>query len=328
MKTFLGFIVFSMAILLGACRNGNEGPPPVKVDLETQATVVRTVQVSLSAEVSTSKQGLISRMPAGIKASYRVVGSKSDTRVDLPGTMFLDGKARVVFYNSALNRTSILLSSNMQADPYLSSINLSQLNVNAGLINSLNVTEQPFMTMTSSRFTTLATNMGAIVASASSADMPTQTMTSPTAAAPLMATRSLVSSGVTITQRMYFDVAVGAITRVDTTLNGQTQVETSTSTLLYTAVPGITGGIVPYDISTSYEASLKSLQPNMQLPTSSRTLTTDAPVLAPGQVVTQSFATTGGQGNVDVNKQITTQRVKYTSIAVNTLADSYFQIGQ
>ena len=127
---------------------------------------------------------------------------------------------------------------------------------------------------------------------------------------------------------MYFDSTIGAVTRVDTTLNGVTQIETSSSQLLYTPVPGITGGTVPYDITTSYEASLKSLQPVMQLPTSNRTLTTDAPVLAPGQVVTQSFAATGGQGNVDVNKQITTQHVKYTSIAVNTLADSYFQIGQ
>jgi hypothetical protein len=127
---------------------------------------------------------------------------------------------------------------------------------------------------------------------------------------------------------MYFDSAIGAVTRVDTTLNGPTQVETSSSQILYTTVPGITGGIVPYDISTTYSASLKALQPAMRRATSSKTLSSDAPVLAAGQVVTQSFASVGGSGNIDVNTQTTTQHVSYTNIAVNTLADSYFQIGQ
>ncbi len=331
MRTVLFAASLVTLTLLSGCFQESSGPPIVEIGAE--AGTVRTVQVSLSAEVKTAKQGLVSRSPTGLKASYRVVGSKADTRVDLPGTMFLDGKARVAFYNAATNKTSILLSSTMKADPILSRINLNlaNLNVNTGLANSLALNEVPFMKMTSNRWTTLAKAKGAKVDPVAASELPAQTIAvdaAALAATPIKATRTLTYTGATLTQVLYFDSSIGAVTRVDTTINNSKQIETSSSRLLYTIVPGVTGGIVPYDITTTYDVSLKQLQPAMKLPTSNRTLTRDAPVLGPGKRVTQSFVVMSGQGTVDMNKQTTTQHVKYTSIAVNTLPDSYFQIGQ
>ncbi len=335
-KLTLSLTMF-LLLLLSACGRSDDAPPVVEIGTQSVGTV-STVRVSLNATVTNNMLGVTSQSPSGLIASFRVRGNKADTRVDIPGNMFEDGKARFALYNVSTGKTRVFLTSTSNPDPSLAGVNFDGISVASGLSQAFMVTDQPFMSITTSQFTSAAQANQATVSDTSSSEIPSQTAgaggtttngagtdTTVAAAIPKKATRTITVNGAAVTQVLYFDPNIGAVSRIDTTIVNADQTETSSARMLYTTISGITGGIVPYDVNTTLTITPKVAQPPMIFPPTDKILTSDAPVLTSGQFVAQQFTT---PDPLIISRQKITQRTRYTSIAVNTLPDSYFEVGQ
>lgn len=189
-------------------------------------TTLRTVQADLAASVSFSTPGLpgqTSQMPAGLKVAYLFNGSQVKTRLDLPGSSFSDGRARIALYDTASSAARVVFADTLSQD---SSIDTAQL---ATLL-------QPQTAMgTQSTGTAYqaqsSTNFKSTMAAKNVPTSDTTLTQNGTTKAVVQATQTLNNpNGGTQQTLSYFDPQAGVVTQVNSTVNAPEGTQTSTAT--------------------------------------------------------------------------------------------------
>lgn len=246
-------------------------------------TSLRTVQADLVATTSFSTPGLpaqTSQTPVGLKVAYLFNGSQTKTRLDMPGSSFADGRARIALYDTANSAARVVFADTLAQD---SSIDTTQL---AALLQpqtamGTGTSGTAYQTQTSTTFKSSMT----------ARNIPTTDTTvtqNGTTTAVVQATQSLNNpNGGTQQTLSYFDPQAGVVTQVKNTLTTPEGTQSSTGTYTYDTVTNL---------------------PNVRIPTH---IHTDGQLQASatGQTVT------------------VTQDVDYRNAQLNTLPDSYFNIG-
>lgn len=245
-----------LALLLSACYVAKpaDEPPPV-VEVHGTSTVLRTIQVNMRSTVKNAKLGMSATTPSGLKASYlystttaRTQRKPDKIRVDLPSSMFKDGRTRSAVY---LPRTLgvaaagadvegsgsefLVFFSDNQADT-LSNEAL------AGAADSLDLfalisplSDNPFAKMLPDVFVAAAKEKGFNI---------TATSDSTTTAS-----QTVQMNGATLQQTLTYDAATGAVTHIESVTQSAQVLERTSADIKYVNVPQIPGMVVPYEIT-------------------------------------------------------------------------------
>ncbi len=298
-KTVL-FYVCTLALILTACfvAQPEEDLPPV-VEVQGSGKVLKTIQVAMKTSVRNSKLGVSATTPDGLKTSYLYSTSDSRTkrkpdkiRVDLPKSMFKDGKSR-----SAIYRTSKILKSSAvegsQADAedelfvFFTDTNQADTESTEALSGATimfdtmvpvtPLSDNPFAKVSAEAFETAAIEKGFQITAV------TDSTTT--------ASQTIQMDGATMEQKLTYEADTGAVTHIESVTEGELSTQSSTSDIKYVDVPGIPGMTVPYEIK--------------------------------GKTVTLGSAANGFGGSITAE-----HTVRFSSIKVNSLSDSYFPGGK
>ena len=292
--------VCALALLLNACyvAQPDEELPPV-VEVQGSSTTLRTIQVAMKTTMRNPKLGMSATTPDGLKASYLYSTSDARTkrkpdkiRVDLPKSMFKDGKSRSAIYRTstllkssavegsqadAENELFVFFTDNNQADTESTDALAGATIMFDTMVPVTPLSDNPFAKISAEAFEAAAIEKGFQVTAATG---PTTT-----------ATQTIQMDGATMEHKLTYEASTGAVTHVESVTRSAAGTQTTTSDIKYVDVPGIPGMTVPYEIK--------------------------------GKTVVLGAAASGFGGNLTSD-----HTVRFSSIKVNSLGDSYFPGGK
>lgn len=284
--------IVTLALTMVACgeqRLGRQEPQAPQLTKTIQAQnltlgeTIRTVQADLDVNTTTTIPGLPSqtaRPVEGVKIAYRFSNEQVKTRIDAAGSNFTDGRARIITFDRASGAARVLFGDTKTADPALDATQLARAlqEQTTGSAELLDPT-RPFTRKSAATFQQGAQLGGASTQIVARDDGSVGTLTTATRVETL-------ATGAKQTSVLTFDPNVGAVTRVQTLVEGTDMKQDGTTRLTYAAVANMPNVSLPVRFTTQQTVLVKSVN---------QTAT-----------VTQDLA--------------------YNNVVINTLPDSFFDV--
>lgn len=246
-------VLLLIGSLLTACGNSQptaQAPHPVGLSSQSltasSGTTLRTVQADLAATVSLSTPGLptqTNQTPAGLKVAYLFNGNQVKTRLDLPGSSFSDGKARIALYDTASSAARVVFANTLAQDSSIDTAKLVTL-LQPQTTMGTQATGAAYQAQSSTNFKSTMT----------AKSIPTSDTTitqNGTSKAVVQATQTLNNpNGGTQQTLSYFDPQAGVVTQAKSTLTTPEGIQTTTAAYSYDTVTNLPNVRIPTHIHT------------------------------------------------------------------------------
>lgn len=297
------WIAVAAGVLLAGCSQ-----KPVVVD-KTDSPQAVTVQYTVSTQSQSPQTG--SSSMTNYQVAQRVDGDAVLQRLDFPGEMFPDNRARIMLSNLQNLSVQVLYADTHQPDPSVSMQSLTPLAKEDDEVefplddkNLKKISKEEFIALVKAKGFTLEQIAGKI-----------------------QATKEKVSGRVRHQRKLTFD-PIGKVLSQHQELKITPTLRTESVTWIqYTQLPDPTLA-VPSEIKTEATSELQGAArvPLIQRPIANKVLQPgEKPQLNPGEYIALAFTAPPGQGLVDPNKITTTITTRYSDIQINQVGEQYFK---
>jgi hypothetical protein len=253
-------------------------------------------------------------MPA-YKIAYMFDRGSVTARLDLPGEMSPDGKARILVADMEGRKSRQLFADNLQPDPGFDAKYFSRALVDAGVFNDLTLVnpKAPFVSQTTDQFIAQA-RLAAFDQFEESQDR-------------LVATRQTSASGTEVNQTLVFDKGIGAVTSVQVKESNAAMQSNGTVTITYTSSGG-KNYIQKVESTHSSELVGKARQPLIEMKADEVLKAGQKPKLRPGEVIVMEFKGPNADGVYDPNKYSVKVTQRYENLQVDQVKPDFFAVGE
>jgi hypothetical protein len=315
MQSLRGLVVV-FPLLLVACNNSN--PPTVVVRPNPNGTTqIETMQVKLRTSMSSRTSGFSQRSPEGLVASYKFEANGIKTRMDMPSSVFPDGRGRIGIFDTGSKSMSVFYSDSQLQDQTLNPKMLSGLADGLGTFQlSFRLLDQkkPFARLSADQFLLVAKNAAFDI----SENTPKQ----------LTFKQSVSQSDYLRNTRIVFDVELGAISLIEDTSINKEVTQTSVSEIQYTTPTEMPNTLIPYEVDTKVTIRLNNSVPVQTRP-EARVLPEGqtTPQLGEGEFIANVVKQVPGGNQLDPNVMTVEQKTRFETVEVNGLNADFFTLG-
>ena len=217
-------------------------------------------------------------VPDGLTIAVRFSNFSTRTRVDIPSSMFPDGRSRIAVYDTGSQQARVVFADNLTADPAADNSEIAgMITRQVQMAQNLTTGSQPYHTMTGSQFSSKMQAQGSTV-------QPTTTTDGPALQA---SSSQSLPNNTTQTMVITYNSNSSTVSRINTVLENNEARQTSDTAVQYTAVSNMADTYIP----TRFVVN---------------------------QTITAKYTGQPIQVSQDTN---------YQNVQINTLPDSYFNIG-
>lgn len=311
----LGILAFAALLAAASCAGRNAGERPVVRVHSRRSGGVETLSYTMRVNITDQING-VSANALDMRVAFRFKNGTVVSRVDMPGSYFPDGQARILLTDQSRRRTAVLLRHGLRPDPALDSDSLSQVlfgtSFNLGLLDA----SKPFRRLTTSDFSTRMRSLAFDVTRSGEHRV--------------IASRTIADAqGGARKFTLVFDDSAGAVVEATEEGNLQGINYKSESQVSYTSQTLDDGSelVIPYEVNTTVSGNLQGDEalPTVEMPTADAVLSEDEELqLAEDEYVANEFTAGPGEGSVDPNVQIQSTQVRMEDIQINQESDDYF----
>ncbi len=314
-RVALVFVGIAALLVATGCAGRNAAARPVVRVHSSRSGGVETLSYTMRVNITDQINGDTANVP-DVRVAFRFKNGTVVSRVDIPGSYFPDGQARILLTDQSRRRSAVLLRHGLRPDPALDSDSLSRVlfatSFNLGLLE----TSKPFERLTVSDFSSRMRGLAFDVAQSGENRV--------------IATRTIADAqGGARKFTLMFDDSAGAVVEATEEGNLQGINYKSESQVSYTSKTLDDGSelVIPYEVNTTVSGSLQGDEalPTVEMPTADTVLAEGEELqLAEDEYVANEFTAAPGEGSVDPNVQIQSTQVRMEDIQINQESDDYF----
>jgi len=306
-------------LMLASCsREGKGTRPVVRVHLG-ESRGMETLSYTMRVSIADHVNGLFAESP-GIRVAFKFGDGNIISRLDIPGSYFIDGQPRILLTDRARRRSVVLFRNGLRLDTTLDPNDLSDILFGHSYELGFFDLERPFQRWSAQEFVKRMRAAAFDVVESNNRRI-------------VVARVFFDPQGGEHKFALAFDEELGAVveaTEEASMPDFQYKAETKIDYIGKTLDDG-SEVVIPYEIDTSISGRLKNNQalPTVELPRADEVLSENEEIqLGEGEYVAEEFMSMPGEGTIDPNYQAQKIKVRMDEIRINHESEDYFLLGK